>query len=156
MEVKLVVVGGKSAGREIPVAVPKFFIGRAPECQLRPGSNMVSRHHCVLVSGDAVLAVRDFGSTNGTLVNGQRVEGGAQLNDGDRLKVGPLELEVRMDLEEASDGSAGKPRKDVSEASKDQMRRSAAIVGVSKAAQAKRLTETTRDAAADALKKFFD
>jgi predicted component of type VI protein secretion system len=96
MEVKLIVVGGKSAGQEIPVAGPKFFIGRAEDCHLRPHSDQVSRHHCAIIIEEGFVAVRDFGSRNGTFVNGQPVKTEHELKMGDRLKVGPLELEVRL------------------------------------------------------------
>jgi len=96
MEVKLVVTGGKNAGRAVPVAGGKFFIGRAPDCHLRPRSDLISQHHClVLVDKDAV-SVRDFGSKTGTWVNGQRVERERGLKPGDRLRIGRLEFEVRI------------------------------------------------------------
>jgi predicted component of type VI protein secretion system len=40
------------------------------------------------------LAIRDFGSKNGTVVNGQRIVGERELKPGDRLTIGPLEFEV--------------------------------------------------------------
>jgi pSer/pThr/pTyr-binding forkhead associated (FHA) protein len=43
---------------------------------------------------DGILAIRDFGSKNGTLVNGERVAGERELKAGDKLTVGPLEFEV--------------------------------------------------------------
>ena len=55
MEVKLVVTNGRHAGREIPIKGPKFFIGRAEDCHLRPGSDLVSRHHCVILVGKTTL-----------------------------------------------------------------------------------------------------
>jgi pSer/pThr/pTyr-binding forkhead associated (FHA) protein len=94
MELRLKVLEGKSAGTEIPVAVKRFFIGRAEDCQLRPGSEMVSRHHCVLLTEEDFIAVRDFGSKNGTFVNDERVAGERELKAGDRLQVGPLKFEV--------------------------------------------------------------
>jgi pSer/pThr/pTyr-binding forkhead associated (FHA) protein len=96
MEVKLIVVGGKRAGLEIPVPGPKFFVGRADDCQLRPQSDLVSRHHCAILLEDGFVLVRDFGSRNGTLVNGEAVVGEQELKAGDRLKIGPLELEVQI------------------------------------------------------------
>lgn len=96
MEVKLIVVGGKNAGKEVPVAGPKFFIGRAEDCQLKPHSDLVSRHHCVIMVEDAFVAIRDFGSKNGTQVNGERVQGELELKAGDRITVGDLELEVQL------------------------------------------------------------
>ena len=94
MDLKLKVLLGKNAGQLLPVAGPKFFIGRAEDCQLRPKSDLVSRHHCVLMVDDAFAAVRDFGSRNGTHVNGERVVGERELKAGDRLVIGALEFEV--------------------------------------------------------------
>ena len=99
MEVTLIVVGGKNVGKEVPVSGPKFFIGRAEDCQLRPHSDLVSRHHCVVIVEEGFLAVRDFGSKNGTKVNGERVRGERELKAGDRIAVGDLELEVRLGVE---------------------------------------------------------
>lgn len=94
MEVKLKVLVGPNAGKEVPVVGQKFLIGRAEDCQLRPRSDLISRHHCVLMLEDALLIVRDFGSKNGTIVNGERVVGERELAAGDRLQIGPLDFEV--------------------------------------------------------------
>jgi pSer/pThr/pTyr-binding forkhead associated (FHA) protein len=94
MEVRLKVLVGKSEGQELLIPGPKFFIGRAEDCQLRPRSDLISRHHCALLVEDGFLAIRDFGSKNGTLVNGERVAGERELKAGDKLTVGPLEFEV--------------------------------------------------------------
>ncbi len=96
MEVKLVMTGGKGAAQEVVVTGPRFFIGRAEDCQLRPRSDLISRHHCVILQDEGLLLVRDLGSKNGTFVNGQRVVTEAELHAGDVLKVGPLEFEVRI------------------------------------------------------------
>jgi pSer/pThr/pTyr-binding forkhead associated (FHA) protein len=98
MEVKLVVVGGKLAGREIPITSREFLIGRGPECQLRPQSSSVSRKHCAILVDKGVAAIVDFASTNGTFVNGEQVEQRRELKDGDRLTVGILELEVHVSV----------------------------------------------------------
>lgn len=96
MEVKFVVVGGGNSGKEIPVSGPKFLIGRSDECQLRPKSDLISRHHAVVLIEEGFAAIRDFGSKNGTFVNGEKVTGEHELKNGDRLKVGPLEFEVQL------------------------------------------------------------
>jgi pSer/pThr/pTyr-binding forkhead associated (FHA) protein len=96
MDVKLKVIVGGSAGQEIAIPGPKFFIGRAEDCQLRPRSDLISRHHCALIIEENLVAVRDFGSKNGTHVNGERVAAERELKDGDILKVGPLEFEVSI------------------------------------------------------------
>jgi predicted component of type VI protein secretion system len=96
MEVRLKVLVGKSSGQELVVPGPKFFIGRAEDCQLRPRSDLISRHHCAVLIEDNFVAVRDFGSKNGTHVNGERVSGERELKGGDKLKIGPLEFEVYL------------------------------------------------------------
>jgi predicted component of type VI protein secretion system len=45
---------------------------------------------------DYSLRLRDLGSTNGTLVNGERLHGEVMLNSGDRVRVGKLEFEVAV------------------------------------------------------------
>lgn len=97
MDLKLKVLEGKNVGQEIPVNGKKFFIGRAEDCHLRPGSDLISRHHCVLLIEDGYLGVRDFGSKNGTHVNDERIVAERELKSGDRLSVGPLRFEVCID-----------------------------------------------------------
>ena len=93
---KLIVLNGDKAGLEVPIAGPKFMIGRAEDCRLRPNSEMISRHHCAILLEDGAAVVRDFGSKNGTFVNDQQVQNQQELKTGDRLRVGPLEFEVRL------------------------------------------------------------
>ncbi len=96
MDVKLVVLGGKHPGQEIAVQGPEFLVGRAPECKLRPNSDMVSRRHCMIAIAEGRVTIRDLGSRNGTIVNNQKIAGEHELRTGDKLKVGPLEFEVHL------------------------------------------------------------
>jgi predicted component of type VI protein secretion system len=96
MKISLVVMDGAHKGKEIPIKSPEFVIGRDPECQLRPASPMISRKHCAVVTREGKLFLRDFGSTNGTHVNDQRVSGEVELHHEDRIKVDPLVFQVRM------------------------------------------------------------
>ena len=98
MGVTLVVREGKHAGMRIKIPGPKFFIGRADDCHLRPGSGLISRHHCVILVDEDAVSVRDFGSKNGTLVNGEMVRGEEELESGDLLQVGPLHFQVEIKL----------------------------------------------------------
>lgn len=69
-------------------------IGRAVRADFILDVVMVSRLHCrVTASRDGHLEVVDLDSTNGTFVNGRRVDK-AKLGPGDRLKVGRVELMV--------------------------------------------------------------
>jgi predicted component of type VI protein secretion system len=96
MDLKLRVLEGKNAGQEISVSGKKYLIGRAEDCHLRPGSDLISRHHCVLLVEEGYIGVRDFGSKNGTYVNQERVVGERELKPGDRLAVGPLLFEIHV------------------------------------------------------------
>lgn len=67
-------------------------LGRATGADFIVDAALVSRVHCRLtVLPDGTLEVRDLESTNGTFVNGARVER-ARLQAGDRLQVGRVEL----------------------------------------------------------------
>jgi len=96
MEVNLIVVGGNRDGEKVSVMGAKFFVGRAEDCHLRPQSDMVSRHHAVILTEEGFVAVRDFGSKNGTFVNGEKIRIERELKNGDKLRFGPLEFEVEL------------------------------------------------------------
>ena len=68
-------------------------IGRSTGAEFMVDAALVSRLHCRLTATRDSLQVKDLDSTNGTFVNGRRVET-AELKDGDRLGVGRLELIV--------------------------------------------------------------
>jgi pSer/pThr/pTyr-binding forkhead associated (FHA) protein len=68
-------------------------IGRAPRADFRVDAALVSRVHCRLTAGAADLEVIDLESTNGTFVNGTRVDR-ALLKIGDRLGVGKVQFVV--------------------------------------------------------------
>jgi len=97
VKAKLVVVQGKPLGREVPLAMGRFLIGRGADCHLRPASELVSRHHCVLTVTADTIRVEDLGSTNGTLVNGRRIQSETELGHGDLLEIGPLAFALRME-----------------------------------------------------------
>lgn len=99
MKTKLKVMTGKSAGKELPITVEQFLIGRDADCQLRPGSDAIAGKHCRLARRDGGFWVQDLGSATGTLVNGKKIAGETKLNSGDRLQVGPLEFEVGLEYE---------------------------------------------------------
>jgi pSer/pThr/pTyr-binding forkhead associated (FHA) protein len=67
-------------------------IGRATGADFIVDAALISRVHCRLTAlTDGELEVRDLESTNGTYVNGERIET-ARLAPGDRLQVGRVEL----------------------------------------------------------------
>jgi pSer/pThr/pTyr-binding forkhead associated (FHA) protein len=108
MKARIHVVGGPRAGETMEIGAGKLIIGREEDCHLRPDSEFISRHHCVLLLDDYTLRVRDLGSKNGTFVNGDRVGTGETiLRHGDGISVG--EMTFVIDLNEGGDSpSQGK------------------------------------------------
>jgi len=88
---------GKQEGKTLEIKLPQFLVGRDPQCQLRPASPLISKRHCALIQRDGKAFIRDFGSTNGTYVNDERVEGERELRHGDQLKIGPIHFTVCLE-----------------------------------------------------------
>src|SRR3954453_3394727 len=73
-------------------------VGRATGADFVVEASLVSRLHCRLEAADDAIEVIDLSSTNGTFVNDKRVKR-ARLTDGDRLRVGRVELTVGRALD---------------------------------------------------------
>jgi hypothetical protein len=78
-------------GRTIPVTSRRVVLGRSRECDVRLSDANVSRRHAELVQEGATYWVVDLGSTNGTELNGERVDR-AKLSDGDRITLGGTDV----------------------------------------------------------------
>jgi DNA-binding NtrC family response regulator len=88
---KLTVAGGPDAGTHCDVVGARVSVGTAGTNDLRLTDDTVSRHHCEIVARGDCYAVRDLGSTNGTLVEGVSIFE-APLAAGARLILGDSEL----------------------------------------------------------------
>lgn len=84
---------GNQVGLTADLAGGMIMIGRGADCQLILEDDYVSTRHARVVSTPNGIYVEDLGSTNGTYVNGQRVDR-AVLKEGDKLRVGAVELVV--------------------------------------------------------------
>lgn len=93
----IVLTPGKQQGKILNISLAQFLIGRDVQCHLRPASPMISKRHCALIQRDGKVFIRDFASTNGTLLNEKPVEGEVELHHDDQLKVGPLHFAVRLE-----------------------------------------------------------
>ena len=78
----------------IDIAKDMTLVGRKETCDVRLDHKSISKVHCVLVKTDGLLLLRDLGSTNGTLVNGQRIQSQTMLNEGDRIDIGKLSFSL--------------------------------------------------------------
>jgi hypothetical protein len=63
-------------------------IGRSVDSQIRIKDPVVSRRHAQILVYEGCLILFDLDSTNGTFVNGKRVDGGSILFGGDKISIG--------------------------------------------------------------------
>jgi len=100
MEVRLRILAGPYAGHLFTFSQhDTFLIGRNPEAHLcLPQDRFFSRNHCLLEISPPRCFLRDLGSTNGTFVNGNRVQT-AFLKSGDRIQGGETILDVEVTAE---------------------------------------------------------
>ena len=83
----LLVLQGPDKGRRFELPDSPALVGRDSR-QLPLTDNTVSRRHCELLPEDGEWVVRDMGSSNGTYINGQRVNQRYTLKVGDQIRVG--------------------------------------------------------------------
>ena len=101
MRVTLRVLAGPYNGQEFVFDQhDTFLIGRSENAHLYlPEDRFFSRHHCLLEIAPPRCFLRDLGSTNGTFVNGERVQE-VFLKSGDRIQGGQTILEVDVQIEQ--------------------------------------------------------
>ncbi len=81
-----------------PLMPPGFTIGRGTEADLRINDPGVSRQHARInvsenADGELLISIDDLGSTNGIVINGQRVTH-SPLEDGSRIEMGSTRMLV--------------------------------------------------------------
>ena len=91
----LVVERGPRAGMTWVVKEGATTVGRHPDSDIFLDDITVSRHHCRFRSEGGIFSVEDSGSTNGTYVNGERVDRSA-LQPGDEVIIGKFHLIVAL------------------------------------------------------------
>jgi hypothetical protein len=75
--------------------VDDLTLGRSPEADVIIDDSFLSQRHASFEFRSGSWIVADLGSTNGTFLNGARLDQPARLASGDRVKLGNLVLEVR-------------------------------------------------------------
>jgi diguanylate cyclase (GGDEF)-like protein len=83
----LMVMVGKSAGQVFRLTKSRTTIGRSKQAEIVLDDEGISRVHCAFTNDAGGWSVEDVGSTNGTIVNGERVSS-ISLQAGDRVQVG--------------------------------------------------------------------
>lgn len=81
-----------------------IVIGRGADCNLRLSAPQISRRHCFMRVGRDVVSVTDLDSSNGTYLNGTRIESGRRYDvaDGVTLALGPIRFVVAVRPEQVA------------------------------------------------------
>ena len=92
----MVLPNGLKSKADIAVG-DRFSIGRnSKRCDLTISDDMISGLHLTLSYTRGVLTVADAGSTNGTFVNGIKIDKPRQLQNGDTIVIGKTKLNVNF------------------------------------------------------------
>lgn len=88
------IISGARAGLVIPLT-DRILVGRGGDSNLPIEDDYASTHHAEFTQGiDGVWFVEDLRSTNGTYVNGQRIEEPTRLSIGDEVRIGRTTIVV--------------------------------------------------------------
>lgn len=85
---QLVSLEGPFAGKPLPLTRAVNILGREADCDVVVPDDLASRHHAELRWDHGHVHLVDYGSLNGTRVNGQGVWGQVPLRDGDTIEIG--------------------------------------------------------------------
>lgn len=91
----IVVTSGRLAGTSMPLKDSGVLIGRNPECSLVLDDDFASGRHARIVRSDGGWLVEDLGSTNGTYIGQQRINGAVPVQAGSALRIGTSVIELR-------------------------------------------------------------
>jgi pSer/pThr/pTyr-binding forkhead associated (FHA) protein/NADPH-dependent 2,4-dienoyl-CoA reductase/sulfur reductase-like enzyme len=97
-EFRLVVEAGPLVGLSFRLAGPSMLVGRDPEADVALSEPTVSWKHARLSAHGAAWTLTDLGSTNGTQVNGQRIESERQtpIDPGAEIRFGEITLRFEV------------------------------------------------------------
>lgn len=90
-------LGGYQAGESIWLDKSEITFGREMDnAVVFNDDSAVSRYHARIVLADDGYWLEDLGSSNGTFVNGQRLESAVLLGNGDQFKIGTTVMSVNL------------------------------------------------------------
>jgi pSer/pThr/pTyr-binding forkhead associated (FHA) protein len=93
---KIVALTGRDAGSVSALRSDRVTFGRGPGVDVTFDDPAMSRQHAALEFTGKTFRIRDLGSTNGLLVNGNRVQA-CELEHGDRFEMGGQVFQFVLD-----------------------------------------------------------
>lgn len=91
----LIVLKGTNQGKIFKINLPTTSLGRDKGSNIHLNDKTISRKHCLLINSISTITLIDLQSSNGTLINGERVEK-KKLTHGDKINIGHTLLKFEM------------------------------------------------------------
>jgi len=88
---RLILQNGQDAGKIYVLDQPMLTVGRSVTNHIQIVDRRMSRNHAEIHTNGGRVILRDLGSKNGTLLNGEPVNGSLELHPGDRISFGDTE-----------------------------------------------------------------
>jgi predicted component of type VI protein secretion system len=105
MKLALVADSGLNVGSVYPLAENRQVIGRRLDATIPIDDSKASRDHALVDFRNGFFYLVDLGSTNGTYVNGRRVQHATRLSLGDHLRIGNSVFKVEL-VRKANEGAS--------------------------------------------------
>ena len=98
-------VDGSEPARHVPIHNTPFVVGRRSNLPLTLPCESVSKEHAEISQRDGQLYVRDLSSTNGTYINGEKVEGEHPIKEGDIVQFATVVFRVGREMTDVEEGT---------------------------------------------------
>ena len=105
----LEILDGDRAGDTVPLTKERLTIGRKSSNGLPVNDEKISGQHAEIVFEDGSFMLRDLGSTNGTLLDGRKVEE-VVLTSFDTFQVGRVRILFKEEGAESPHGAGQRAR----------------------------------------------
>jgi len=91
----LIIMDGTDTGKIFKLNSPAMSIGRESNTDICLNDKSVSRKHCLLINSDSSITLIDLESSNGTMINSNKIEK-EQLENGDKITIGQTVLRYEI------------------------------------------------------------
>lgn len=83
-------------GQRYSLNAPSIVLGRSSDADILVDDTGVSRKHLEIQTAEGIIRAVDLGSTNGSYVNGHKVDGSVELTDGSTITMGRTKIIFRL------------------------------------------------------------
>merc|ERR1712018_711613 len=93
MSIAIKILMGDQPGEVYFFEQEQVVVGRSESCDIRFACDELSRRHCAFSAAEEQSYLEDYGSENGTFLNGKKIEGKEELSYGDVVDFGSIKIQ---------------------------------------------------------------